>query len=391
MYDINLKIKEKVTFVKTLMDYEMREFLLKAYELAFNETFGENWLDDYLKLDKQKKIKIAKYDNKETCTWIEGLKHADFAATIKILEFDNEYRIAFCKYWGCDKNDNEKNIRLLATQLHQFRNDCSHINAFTNYAILTPDTIMANMCAMVNQCVGLCDDKGRLYSDIFQEKYKSYLLMSKTFLISDLLNEMGNKVTNSEFVKLCRKNKIEVSLDERSIVTDDIQKVISIVEEDEVTYNPPKKKLLLAGVVSLALVIGVTILISVTKCSSNSDNIENVVVETNEPNNDKDKSKEYKVSISGYMATETGVIVEIGVLNESATSITTEMGINIYVNVVQKDGLKHKKGYCLKIDKEIEVGKIMTIKYPLDWNQLGVDEESFESIELEDCEIIKIK
>jgi sulfate adenylyltransferase subunit 1 (EFTu-like GTPase family) len=67
------------------------------------------------------------------------------------------------------------------------------------------------------------------------------------------------------------------------------------------------------------------------------------------------------------------------------------MGINIYVNVVQKDGLKHKKGYCLKIDKEIEVGKIMTIKYPLDWNQLGVDKESFESIELEDCEIVKIK
>ena len=63
MYDTNLKIKEKVAFVKTLMDYEMREFLLNAYELAFSDAFGENWLDDFLQKDKQKKYKIAEYEN----------------------------------------------------------------------------------------------------------------------------------------------------------------------------------------------------------------------------------------------------------------------------------------------------------------------------------------
>lgn len=153
MYVINLKTKEKVAFVKTLMDYEMREFLVRAYDLAFSEVFGENWLDEFLKLDKQKnnnKAKIAKY-NKDECTWTEGLKHADFAAVIKILAFEDSYRIAFCKYWGCDKNDNEKNVRLLAQQLHQFRNDCSHINSHTDYAILTPDSVIANMCILVNR------------------------------------------------------------------------------------------------------------------------------------------------------------------------------------------------------------------------------------------------
>ena len=192
MYDTNLKIKEKVAFVKTLMDYEMREFLLKAYDLAFSDAYGEKWLEDFLQKDKQKKHKIAEYE-KDECVWTEGLRHADFAAAIKILVFDDKYRSIFCKYWGCDKNDNEKNVYLLVKQFHQFRNDCSHINSFTNYAILTPDNIMANMCALVNQCHGLRDDRGQLYSEIFQDKYKNYLLMSKTYMISELLKELKLK------------------------------------------------------------------------------------------------------------------------------------------------------------------------------------------------------
>ena len=391
MYDSTLKIKEKVAFVKILMDYEMREFLLKAYDLAFTDAFGENWLDEFLEIDKQKKnktAKIAKYVNDE-CTWTDGLKHADFAASIKILAFEDRYRNAFCKYWGCDKNDNEKNVRLLAQQLHQFRNDCSHINSHTDYAILTPDSVIVNMCVLVNKCSGLCDHRGQLYCEIFQEKYRDYLLMSKIFLVSDLVREINKQITNSEFIKICRKNNIEVSADERSIVTDDIQRVMCIVENDNGKVNSAKI-FMIAGIAVGALVVGVSILLAITMGSNDSKEMGSVAIESvDKKENDKDQPLSCKALLTAYEVGETEVLIKLEVLNEEKMAVGTDMVIKVFFDVIKKDGTS-KKQYCyFGFDRQIEGGKKESFEYSIPWEKLGIEKDSFESICIEDWEIVE--
>ena len=384
MYETNAKIREKISFVRDIMDYKMREFLIKAYDLAFRENFGENWVEEYLEIDKKKTHKIAAYENNE-CVWTNGLRHADFVAAIKILIYsDKKYQEAFCKYWGLDKNQNDRKILLIARELHAFRNDISHINDETDYSILTPDRAIDSMCTLVNLCEGLRDDNGYLYSDIFASEYKRYKVMSKTFYIAELIGRANLHISQSAFVDICRKYNIELSLDEQFVAVDDEDRLISMVLAETTKLKRAKRRKYIWGTLILIVVVLIGVLLTVSKCGHILDN-----------DYGKDSASEvYEhtecfVSLDKQKISDEGVLITIDISNGNSAPITTDMLAQVEFSIVEKDGSKKNKVFNFKISEQIESKNVKEFDYEIGWDKLEIEKDNFEELVFEDGRIIK--
>ena len=385
MYDTNAKIREKISFVRDIMDYKMRECLIKAYDIAFKDSFGENWFEDYLEIDKKKTYKIAAYENNE-CLWTNGLRHADFVAAIKILLYsDKKYQEAFCKYWGLDKNQNDRKIMLIAKELHAFRNDISHINDETDYSILTPDRAIDSMCTLVNLCEGLRDDNGYLYSDIFMAEYKRYKIMSKTFYIEELIGKMNAHVSRSEFAGICRKYNIELSLDERFVMVDDTDRLISIVTTETIKLKRTKRKKYIWGLLCLIVVVLMGVILTVSKCGDKLDN-----GDAKDSNSKVYEHTECFILLDKQKILDEGVLIAIDISNANSAPITTDMLAEVEFSVVEKDGSTKNIVLNFKINKQIESKNVKGFDYNIRWEQLEIEKDNFHELVFEDGRIIRI-
>ena len=392
MYDTNIKMREKISFVRDLMDYKMRECLIKAYNVAFCDGFGENWFDEYIEEDKKKTYKIATYEN-DVCVWINGLSHADFVAAIKILIYsDKKYQEAFFKYWGFDRNKNDKKVLLIAKELHAFRNDISHINAETDYSILTPDRAIENMWTLVNLCEGLRDDNGYLYSDIFAYEYKRYKVMSKTYYVKDLINKLNIHMSHLEFVEICKKYSVELSIDEQFVVVEDIDRLMSIILSESQKKRKRKMKSYLWGTAILMAIMLIGVLLIINKFNNRRED-EKISKDdyTKEDEVIEYEQKNCLLVIQSLAITNEGVCMEIDISNSNSLPITTDMYVEATFYVIEKSGNGKEVTLPLGIDKQIESKQIEDFTYVAEWEQLKISKDMFGSIILREYKIYKMK